>query len=377
MRKFLNVILVSATLSAAACGGSASTPTSPSSGGGATSATSAMITGTVRNASSSGTVAVAGTAMTTSLDAAGRFTLSNVPTGDVQLHVSSGGGSATVPIAGVQPSQTIDIVVSVSGAFANVESEVRQGAAETELKGSVEAVPPATAPSTFRAAGKIVVTNASTTFVNGNLAGLTIGRRVEVKGTLNGDAITATRVEIEGAPVAGAPSAPTPAPPAPKPEPAEAEFTGTISALSGAAAGFQFTVGTRVVKGDSTTAIIGSSNAVKSFADLKTGSVVEVHGVQRDGFVQATRIKLEGAETEPGDDGIGTSSEAKLEGSLAGVSGTCPVLAASVGGTKFTTSSSTRFEGATCGALKNGDRIEVRGARKTDGSIAATRVEKK
>src|SRR4051812_33002461 len=103
-----------------------------------------------------------------------------------------------------------------------------------------------------------------------------------------------TLTSVGSAGTAGKPKpAPTPAPtpgavPAPGVAPVvpEAEFTGTISALSGAAAGFQFTAAGRAVKADSTTAIIGDSNTVMAFADLKNGGVVEVHGVQRDGFVQ-------------------------------------------------------------------------------------------
>lgn len=373
MQKLLGVMLVSASLGTAACGGTSNALTSPSSGGGATSSTAAMITGSVRNASSSGTVAVAGTTMTTALDAAGHFTLANVPTGDVRLQVNSGGASAMVPIAGVQAAQTIEIVVSVLGSSANVESEVRHGAGETELKGVVEAVPPVTAASTFRAAGKTVVTNASTAFANGSLGGLATGMHVEVKGTLAGDTLTAARVEIQGAPASGPFPAPTPTPPAPGPEPTEAEFSGTISALSGTAASFQFTVGSRVVKGGGTTAITGDSNTARSFADLKNGGTVEVHGVQQSGFVQATRIRIEGPETEPGDN----HDEADREGALGAVSGTCPVITSSVGGTKFVTSASTRFEGAACAAFKSGDRVEVKGTTNRDGSMAATRLEKK
>lgn len=367
MHKFLGMMLVAAAVGMTACGGKGNAPTAPSSGSGATSLTAAMITGTVRNGAS-GTVGVAGTSMTTALDTAGHFTLANVPTGDVRLQVISGGANATVPIAAVQAAQTIEVVVNVSGASANLESEVRHGVGETELKGVVEAVPPTTAASTFRAAGKLVVTNASTAFDKGSLASLTIGMHVEVKGALAGDTLTATRVEIEDA----RPATPTPVP-TPTPPSTEAEFSGTISALSGTAASFQFTVGSRVVKGDSTTSIIGSSNTVKSFADLKNGGAVEVKGIQRDGFVQASRIHIEGAETEPGDD----EAEAEVEGTLGALTGTCPSIKSSVGSTMFATSPSTRFDGAACTAFKSGDRVEVEGTKKSDGSITATRLRKK
>jgi hypothetical protein len=373
MRKYFDAMLVVAALGMAACGRKSGAPAAPSSGNGATSLTAATITGTVRNAVAGGSINVSGTGMTSGLDGAGHFTLANVPTGDLRLQVNSGGMSAMVPIAAVQAAQTIEIVVNVSGASANLESEVRHGTGETELKGVVDAVPPATAASAFTVAGKTVTTNASTTFVNGSFAGLKVGTRVEVKGTLAGDSLAATRVEIEDAPAPIPP--PTPPPPTPKPEPTEAEFTGTISALSGSASSFQFTAAGRLVKGDATTALLGSSDRARAFADLANGSVVEVKGVQLTGFVQASRIRIEGPDADDGDDD--GQDEAEAEGTLGAISGTCPVIASSAGATKFTTSASTRFDGAACAAFKAGDRVEVKGTRKTDGSIAAARLEEK
>jgi hypothetical protein len=227
----------------------------------------------------------------------------------------------------------------------------------------IEALPPTTAASTFKAAGKTVTTSASTVFAGGavkTFADLKLKMRVEIKGSLTGDTFTATRVEVQEA-----------AAPAPKPEPAEAELSGTISALSGTASSFQFTIGSRLVKGDGSTKIVGSSNAAKAFADLKNGGTVEVKGVQHDGFVLASRIKIEGPEKES--DG----EEAEVEGTLGALSGKCPAIGSSVAGTAFTTSAATAFERAACVAFKSGDTVQVKGAKKTDGSIAATRLRKK
>jgi hypothetical protein len=240
---------------------------------------------------------------------------------------------------------------------------------------------------TFKVAGKTVITNASTAFADGSFASLAIGTSVEVKGTAAGDTITATRVEIVRAaapPPTPAPPAPTPTPAPPAPQPTEAEFTGTISALTGSASSFQFTVAGRVVKGDATTAITGEHDAPASFAALKNGGAVEIEGVQQVGFVRATRVHLEDAEAEPGDNGNagddnrgpGNAGEARAEGTLGAVSGTCPAITSTVGGTRFTTSASTRFDSA-CSAFKIGDRVEVRGTTASDGSIAASRLEEK
>src|SRR3954467_2531055 len=203
---------------------------------------------------------------------------------------------------------------------------------------------------------------------------------VEGGGTLTSIGSAGTSGKPKPAPTpTPAPAPPAGAAPTPGAAPvaAEAEFTGTISALSGAAAGFQFTAAGRVVKADSTTAIIGDSNTVMAFADLKNGGVVEVHGVQHDGFVQATRIHVEGPEPEvkpepepepePEAEHDGNGGEARLEGSLGAVVGAWPGVSSSVAGAPFVTSSSTRFDGAACTAFRSGDRVEVRGTKRSDG----------
>jgi hypothetical protein len=62
---------------------------------------------------------------------------------------------------------------------------------------------------------------------------------------------------------------------------------------------------------------------------------------------------------------------------LGAISGTCPAIASSVGVTKFTTSSSTEFDGTKCETFKSGDKVQVKGTKKSDGSIVATRLRKK
>ena len=98
--------------------------------------------GRVQSASQGTSIAVAGTSASTAVDPSGAFQLSVSP-GDVQLQVTSRGASAMVGIQAVQPAQTVEVVLSVAGTSATLESEVRHGAGEAELKGVVEALPPA------------------------------------------------------------------------------------------------------------------------------------------------------------------------------------------------------------------------------------------
>jgi hypothetical protein len=368
MERSLGAILCAAIM-AAACSGTGTAPTSPS-GAQPTPATqsTATIKGSVRNASASGTVSIAGTSMSASLDAAGRFMLGGVPPGDVQLQVNTAGTAGSVPITAVQPSQTIEVVVAMGAGSATLESEVRNGAGAAEVKGTITALPPTTPALTFIAAGKTVVTNSSTVFAGGptkTFADLKVGMRVEAEGTLNGDTLTATRVEIEGE--AEHPPNPNPKPP----EPTEREVSGTIAGLTGSASAFQFMIGTTIVKGDATTKITGGDDKTKTFADLKNGLKVEVRGTQGSGFVQATRIQIEQPENEPGE-----GNKVELEGTLGPITGACPAISSSVNGTKFTTSSSTHFEGAACSAFKAGDKVEATGTRNADGSVSVTHLSK-
>lgn len=373
MRRILG-LMVAAALLTVGCGGKSASPTSPSTAGNSGSA--AMITGSVQGATSALTAATAGPAITgvtvtvvgtnisSTVDAAGRFALMNVPPGTVQLQLTGGGANATVTIDTVQASQTIDVVVTVAGASASVDSEVRSGAGEAQLEGRVESLPPTTPALTFKAAGRTVKTDASTRFVDGSLtrtfSDLRIGMRVHAKGSLSGDTFTATAVELQNSNV----SVPV-------------EVNGAIDTVTGSASAFQFKIGSRVIKGDSTTAFVGDGNRPDSFASLKDGVRVEVKGEQRDGFIFATRIHVENAEAP--DDGDNQEASASIQGKLTAISGTKPNLVLTVGGTTVRTSSSTevkrRGDVQTLDTIKVGQTLHVVGARQGDGSLDARKIE--
>jgi uncharacterized repeat protein (TIGR01451 family) len=103
--------------------GSSGAPTSPSSSGGAT------IAGTVHGAGASApaglTVAVAGTNLSTSLEASGNFQLQEVPAGNVQLEFKSASTTATAKLANVGNDELIQIQVQLSGSSATILSETR------------------------------------------------------------------------------------------------------------------------------------------------------------------------------------------------------------------------------------------------------------
>jgi hypothetical protein len=385
------------------------------------------------------TVSVTGTTISSPVDAAGRFTLMNVPPGAVTLQLTGGGASASVSLGAVQPSQTVDLVVAVSGSTASVESDVRSGGGEAQLEGRVESLPPTTAPLTFKAAGRTVKTDGATRFLDGSqartFADLRIGMRIHAQGALAGDAFTATLVELQNSNT----SVPV-------------EVNGAIDTLAGSASAFQFKIGSRLVKGDANTTFFGDGDKPDTFTDLKEGSRVEVKGEQRDGFVYATRIHVNNpGVTPPGEDEsasihgtltsisgttpnfvllVGTTTvrtssatevkrrgdvqtlaalktgqslhvvgdrqpdgslvartieidddapggEFEIEGSLGGLKGTCPSLQFVVNGFPVATGAATTFEGGACTSLKSGDKVTVQGTRQADGSVAATKVARK
>ena len=375
MRKGLGPILVALMVTLAACGRGGS-PTSPSNGANAApSASTATITGTVQGATSallaasSGasiagvTVSVVGANISAVADALGRFTLMNVPPGAVQLQLSGGGANAMVSLSPVSAQQTIDVVLAVSGSTATVESELRSGTGDAQLEGRVESLPPTQAALTFKAAGRTVRTDASTQFVDGSqpraFADLRLGMRVHVAGSISGDTFTARRVELQNSnttlPVI---------------------VNGEIDTLTGTAAAFQFKIGSRVVKGDAQTVFFGDGDRAETFSSLKEGSRVEVKGEQRDDYVYAVRIHINGSGDDDDDE---QDSSASIHGTLKLISGSKPSLVLTVDTTIVRTSSSTgvkrRGDVQTLDELKVGQSLHVIGDRQPDGSINARRIE--
>jgi hypothetical protein len=69
------------------------------------------------------------------------------------------------------------------------------------------------------------------------------------------------------------------------------------------------------------------------------------------------------------------NGNAEAEGTVSGLTGTCPNLTFTVQSTRVTTNNATAFDDITCATFVNGARVEVKGERQTDGSILASRVE--
>lgn len=367
-------------LAAAGCGGSSPSPVSPSAPGFPSpvpTGSTAVISGTVLGGTSglvgavtghaiTGlTVSVVGTEISSSLDAVGRFTLGGVPLGDIQLRFSGGGVDSTVPVAQVQPSQSITLIVTVSGSTAAVETESRSGAGEDELEARIESLPPTVPSGSFVAGGRTVRTDASTRIEQGgstrSFADLAIGMRVHVKGRTSGADLLASIVEIQNTNTT-----------------IPVEINGVIDTVAGTAAAFTFKIGSRVIRGDSATTFFGDGAATVTFASLKDGVRVEVKGIQRDGYVYATRIHVN--DNGAGDDTGGSQdASASIAGTLTAMGGAKPALVLTVAGTTVRTTSATevkrRGDVQTLDALQVGQTLHVVGTRQSDGSITARKIE--
>ncbi len=127
---------------------------------------------------------------------------------------------------------------------------------------------------------------------------------------------------------------------------------------------------------------IRHGNRTLSMADIQVGDHVQVKGTTTTtttGTVfTAAEIKVEDMDHDDEDD-----DGAKVEGKISGLTGTCPALTFNVVSgttttttTKVTTNAATKFDDGLCTALANDAVVEVKGAKQTDGSILATKVER-
>src|SRR5512137_1108506 len=157
-KPFLFLIAAGLTVATVACGGGSSSVSGPDTPAAAIPpAAGATIAGTVQSggaasgdvgaSSVSGLrVSVSGTALQTTTDGSGRFTLSGVPSGHVELHFEGSGVDARLGIDGLQSGQTLNVTVRVSGSSASKVDDD----GEVEVKGKVDSV----ASSSITVAGK-------------------------------------------------------------------------------------------------------------------------------------------------------------------------------------------------------------------------------
>ena len=346
-------------LASVACGASASlSPTAPS-GVGSPSSAGATISGQVNhgsglaqvtNASTSGaiTVTIVGTNISATVDGLGRFTLSGVPEGTLQLQFSGPGTSATLTISGVGQQDQIQIAVTVNGNSVVLESQHRSSNGNrVEVEGRITAVD--AAARTLQVAGIQVNVPASADIRRHSggsqtlqFSDLAVGMEVEVRGTREGAVLTATEVRVRS-----------------ERQGRLDELEGVVSGLSGTCPALTFTVRGSMARTNGATFFKHAS-----CAQIQNGATVEVKGErQADGSLLAVQVKIEN-----------DVNEMELKGMVSGLTGTCPSLSFVVNAVTVVTNSSTRFDDH-CSGVQNGRRVEVKGIRQANGELLAQKVE--
>jgi hypothetical protein len=192
---------------AAACGqnGSPESPSSPTASSSGVTILGQVAGSTTAERAADTTsnliVTVVGTSISTHVQGNGKFTLENVPAGDVSLQFTGPGTNATVTISGLSEGQQVQITVSVHGSNASIESETDSGSGENgvELEGQIASID--VAGQTMVVNGKTVSVPATATIRHGGtsvaFADLQVGQRVHVKGTAQGTQIVATEVILQ------------------------------------------------------------------------------------------------------------------------------------------------------------------------------------
>ena len=230
------------------------------------------------------TVRVMGTDIATTVNGQGRFTLTGVPGGTIQLQFTGPGTNATVTLAGVSPSDRIEITVQVNGNNARLDSERRGNNGNgVQVNGRI---------SSRDMSARLIVVNgttvsvpAGTTIRHGNrtfdLGDLHVGDHVQVKGTWVGNTLVASEVKVES-----------------EGEDDDDDDDGREAELKGAISGLSNVNGcpsvTFVVQSTRVRTNSGTTFRDVSCSGLSNGRIVEVEGTkQSDGWVLARRVELD------------------------------------------------------------------------------------
>jgi hypothetical protein len=230
------------------------------------------------------------------------------------------------------------------------------------VNGVIDSVTGSASAFQFKIGSRVVKGDAQTQFFGDgdapdSFASLKDGVRVEVKGEQRDGFIYAARIHVNDEDDDDGET----------PQDTSASIHGTLTAIGGADPAFVLTVGGTAVRTSSSTEVKRRGD-VQTLSALVVGMSLHVVGVrQPDGSLDARKIEID-------DDAPG--GEFEIEGALGGLHGTCPAVRFSVNGFSITTSASTTFEDVVCTALRSGNKVNVKGIRQADGSVAATRVKR-
>jgi Domain of unknown function (DUF5666) len=163
------------------------------------------------------------------------------------------------------------------------------------------------------------------------------------------------------------------------------EIEGLVTATSAST----ITVNGKMITVNPSTVIVHGDQTI-AFASIKIGDRVHVKGTPTTAgslaAILASKIEVQNVAAVPPivtpppttsptpgkDDGKDEGGgEADVSGTMAGKTGACPAISFKIGSTSVTTSATTEFKGATCAALANGTKVEVKGTKQTTGIVLA------
>jgi hypothetical protein len=311
------------------------------------------------------TVSVDGTSLSSPVDSKGKFELKGVPGGDVELKFKGPSLDAKLRLAGVQPTETITLSLTVEAGTVQVEGQRRSTGREEQLEGRIDALPASPALSLV-VAGRAVLTDANTKFFLGEapatFAQLAVGQRVHVKGqTAPPAALLASVIMIQNTNI-DVPDDDDDD----EDQTQSASIEAALASKSGVAPDLTLVVGTTTVRTSAATEVRRKGD-VQEVSVLAVGMTLHVVGTRRaDASIDARMIQIK-------DDAVGGPVE--ISGSAGGVKGTCPALTFKVNGYDVATDILTAFT-PSCLEIKSGTKVTVRGVIQADGSVKATSVAK-
>jgi hypothetical protein len=241
------------------------------------------------------------------------------------------------------PAAPSTIAMAASAADIDLDIVTPEGTlgagVQTPVVGVVSRVSGACPDLTFVLSGVTIHVSSGTSFEGGGCSDLKGGMRAGALGRQRADgSIDARRVKV------GA----TPPPP----------VTGIVASLSGACPALTFVLDGVTVRTGSITVFEGGT-----CSDLENGMRAGAIGPgAADGVLKAEHVRIAPAPLPA------------VSGTIASVSGTCPVLAFVIEQTRVHTSAKTVFDGCVCADVIVGVRGGAMGPRRTDGSIDAEKV---
>jgi hypothetical protein len=342
--------LGASTISQSATPTPPSTPAAVSTGAQIVGSVIASSTGTgsgLRALSTGLTVRVTNTSIEGIVEASGHFELDDVPEGDVELEFTGPGVAAKLTVTGVTAHEHIDIAVTVTGATAAFASTQRaQPDSTIDLTGTITSI----AASSLRV-GDVAIAVSSTTTIRRDsksvsLSDLYVGDKVKVHGSADGSVVRAAQIDAEP----------------------EATVSGTVAGLAGTCPSLTFNLDATAVATSASTTYGGGS----ACGDVKNGDKRVAIGPGGSGRLMARYVT--GADrtttpTPPPPPPPPPAAEVTLTGASAGLSGSCPNLTFTIGGTAAAVGASTSYGGTSaCSDVKNGDTRGAAGT-KIDGRL--------